>query len=161
MKTKSIVLVLALASLFGCQEAPKEEAEPTAAAQPQIRKIPISDRTLADSLRRAGLDVLVVEDDYVVVRLQPTEMQRVQQMNLPIEPLSEQELVQRLVKIPVTGKADVDKLVNLGLDVWEVRGDTVVAQVFDKHIFEAEKLGFRVQIVERDVRNLAKREARK
>ena len=123
---------------------------------PQLKKIIIHGKEQADTLIEAGLDVIVVENNYVVVRLDEANEGKVRAMNLQTEPIQESDLVQRLVKIVIQDRLDTTTLLEMGVDIWEVKGDTVVAQVFDKHIRLAEEQGYRIEIVERNVLNTVK-----
>ncbi len=123
----------------------------------QLMKIPIQEKAQADSLINSGIDVIVVEDTYVVARLIQEDQERIQMMNLKPELIEEIELVQRLVKIAIREKTDVAELIKLGIDVWDVKSDTVTAQVFDKHIRQAESKGYTVVIVARNVLDTVKK----
>lgn len=123
----------------------------------QLKKIPITDPSLVDNLLSQGLDVIVVEKDYVVIRISPEKAQVLDRLQLQAEPIQEQDLVQRLVKIPISTQQQVNELANLGMDIWEVKKDTVVAQAFDKYIREAEKLGFKVEVVKRNALDIVKK----
>lgn len=163
MITMSYILIL-LISFFtlGCYERSDEQSKGSLqqeikSHQPQIKKIPVENKAQADSLIKLGLDVLVVEETYVAVRIKPEDFIKIQTANFKMEPIKEEELIQRLVKIPVKEKSMVSELANLGMDIWEVKKDTVIAQVFDKQIREAEAKGFMVEIVARNVLDIVKK----
>jgi hypothetical protein len=158
MKKNGLGLAMMLIFFVACQSGTGQQtSQTTAASGPQVVKIPITSAAQIDSLRNRGIEILVAEEDYVAARLTPSEVITVQDLQLKTEPIKEIELVQRLVRVPDVEKEQLQQLVDLGIDVWEVNGDTLTAQVFDKHIWEIEKLGFTVEIVEHDVRDTAKK----
>ena len=154
------VVFLFFAFGVGCQNGSGSKSESESAAMqseiPQLKKISIQSNEQAASLINAGFDVIVVEEDYVVVRLDATNEEQVQAMNLQTEPIKESDLVQRLVKIAIKDRLDSTALLEIGIDIWEVKGDTVTAQVFDKHIRLAKEKGYSVEIVERNVLDTVK-----
>ncbi|MFQ5651125.1 MAG: hypothetical protein ACE5IY_14385 [bacterium] len=125
---------------------------------PQMQKIAISSRTEADSLITAGVDVIVVERDYVVARLRQEEVATLRAGGLRAELATESDLVQRLVKVAITDRAQATEMASLGVDIWEVAGDTVVAQAYDKYIRQLEERGLFVKVVEENILNLVKKE---
>lgn len=149
---------MAFVFLIGCQsgtgQQPPATVQTATASGPQIVKIPITNPSQVDSLRNRGIDILVAEETYVAARVAPEEEVKVHALQLQTEPIKETELVQRLVRIPGVDKARLQELVDLGIDVWEVEGDALTAQVFDKHIWEIEKRGFTVEVLERNVQNV-------
>jgi len=154
-----LIVVLLFALSLGCQNNSGEQSGSEMAVQyhgPQLKKISIQTKEQADNLIEAGFDVIVVEDDYVVVRLEAANEEQVLSMNLQIEPIQESDLVQRLVKIVIQDRLDSTALLEMGVDIWQVKGDTVVAQVFDKHIRLAQEKGYTVEIVERNVLDTVK-----
>ncbi|MFQ5769737.1 MAG: hypothetical protein ACE5HX_04320 [bacterium] len=166
MKIKFLlVLLLAPAFLAGCQENSKKQIgeKPSQAMKydkPQIRKIPIQNKAQVDSLLRLGIDIIVVEDSYVAARIMPDDSSKIKTASLKTEPIQEQELIQRLVRIPIKEKSQVSELANLGMDIWEAKEDTVVAQVFDNQIRDAEAKGFTVVIVARNVLDTVKKKSK-
>lgn len=155
-----------LLGLSACSQESRESGESevsqeTRWQQPQLRKIVIQNQSEVDSLRNLGLDVLVEEKDFVVVQMQPADTNAVQTANITTEPIRESDLVQRLVKIPIAQRDRVNELTSIGMDIWEVRQDTVVAQAYDKYIREARQKGFEVIVVAENVLNLVTEEGKK
>lgn len=149
---------------IGCQNNSGEQQGSEKAvkyAGPQLKKIAIQAKAQADSLIEAGVDVIVVEEDYVVARLDEANEEQVQSMNLQAVPIKESDLVQRLVKIVIKDRLDSTELLEMGVDIWEVKGDTVIAQVFDKHIRLAEGKGYEVEVLERNVLDTVKQTSKK
>lgn len=151
-----MLFAMACQSRTGEQQTESAMLQETKSDLPQIKKIPIANKAEADSLIKLGIDIIVVEDSYVAARMSQSEVAIIRSANFKTEPILEKELIQRLVKIPIEDKSKVTELTNLGMDVWEVKEDTVIAQVFDKHIREAEAKGFSVEIVARNVLDIVK-----
>ena len=152
----SIPLVLLLAA---CEQQPGEQA--AQASGPQLRKITISNPADVDSLISRGVEVIVIEDDFVVARTDSQQEVTVQGLSLQSAPASQEDLTRRLVRIVVTERADATALSEIGLDIWEVRGDTVVGQAFDGYIREIRAMGFPVEIVLNDISELVESRAQK
>lgn len=155
-----LVIFLFFAFGIGCQNGSGSKSESETGVMqsegPQLKKISIQSNEQAASLINAGLDVIVVENDYVVARLDQANEDQVRAMNFQTEPIKESDLVQRLAKIVIKDRLDSTVLLEMGVDIWEVKGDTVVAQVFDKQIRLAEERGYHVEIVERNVLDTVK-----
>lgn len=132
------------------REARQSQGEPP----PKLRKIPVESREQAEQLMQNGIEVIVIEESYVIARLRNDDQNTVQSAGLQTQPFAEDELIQRLVKIPVPDRSRIQPLVDLGLDVWEIRGDTLIAQVFDKHILAARALGYEVEVAAENVLDL-------
>jgi hypothetical protein len=157
-----LLFLLIIAGITGCQENSKKQigekpSQEMKYDKPQIRKIPIRSRTQVDSLIQLGLELIVIEDTYVAARIVPEDSAKIKAASLKTEPIQEQELIQRLVRIPIKDKSQVSELADLGMDIWEVKQDTVVAQVFDNQIRDAEAKGFSVEIVAKNVLDVVKK----
>ncbi|RMF69786.1 MAG: hypothetical protein D6743_01320 [Calditrichaeota bacterium] len=148
------IAFLPVVVLLACQGKPGEQPAQTAAG-PSLQKIAIHDRAEADSLLKAGFDLLVIEDTYVVARVEPAEHTKIASMNLKATRAEESDLIQRLVKIPLDETHGVQPLVDLGMDVWQVKQDTVIAQAYDKYIREATEKGYQVLVVAKNVQEVA------
>lgn len=155
-----LFIFFVLIMLWSCQGAGEKQTS-QAEKLPHLEKIPITSKAQADSLIQAGVDVIVVEDHYVIARINPADLSILAKQDLKMEPFKEDELVQRLVNIPVTDKSQVTELAGLGMDIWQVRADTVVAQVFDSQIRAARAKGFQVTVVEQNVMNTVKKKDEK
>jgi len=121
---------------------------------PQLVKIPIENTAMADSLIKRGMDVIVVEENYVIARIDAQQANTVQSMSLQMNTFDERELVQRLIKIIKSEEYDLQNLASTGIDIWEVKGDTVLAQAFDKQIRRIKEMGFDLEIIEKNIQNL-------
>jgi arginyl-tRNA synthetase len=145
---------------FGCQDQSEQTAQTVSKeffnSGPQLVKIPIKDSAVSDSLISYGMDVVVVEEDYIIARLSGQDAVRVQKMSLKMETFKEEELVQRLIKVVMKKKSDLQELSNTGIDIWEVKEDTVLAQAYDKYIRQIQEKGYAVEIVEKNILNVVK-----
>ena len=156
-----LLIPLIFLTALGCQD--QSEQAPQTVSQEffnsglQLVKIPIKDPAVADSLINSGMDVVVVEENYVIARLSSQDAVKVQTMSLKMETFREEELVQRLVKVVMKQKSDLQELSNTGIDIWEVKGDTVLAQAFDKYIRQIQEKGYPVEIVEKNVLNVVEK----
>ena len=130
---------------------PEPAQQPQQASAQGLKKLRnVSDEQIRQ-LREAGAEIIVQEADYVVVRTDSVQ----QAFALNFESISESDLVQRLANIYLKDKSELQQIVDTGVDLWEVRGDTVVASVFDIHIDKLKNAGFTVEIIAQDA---AKRE---
>lgn len=150
----SVVLLMT-----ACQGGTSEQQ--TLSEGPQLRKITISSPADVDSLISRGVEVIVIEDDFVVARTDSQQEITVQGLNLQSAPASQEDLTRRLVRIVITGRADATALSEIGMDIWEVRGDTVVGQAFDGYIREIRAMGLPVEIVRKDISELVESRAQK
>ncbi len=160
-----LLVLLVFAFGVGCQNGSgtksKSETGTMQSEGPQLKKISIQSTEQAAALINAGLDVIVVENDYVVARLDEANEEQVQAMNLQTEPIQESDLVQRLVKIVIKDRLDSTELLDMGVDIWDIKDKTVTAQVFDKHIRLAEEKGYSVEIIERNFLDTVKQTSKK
>jgi hypothetical protein len=54
--------------------------------------------------------------------------------------------------------SDLAELSSVGIDIWEVKGDTILAQAYDKYIRQIKAKGYTVEIVESNIQNLVKKQ---
>lgn len=160
MQTRIVLVLLMWLLVAGCrqEEAPRQEPESAAASAqaPPLRKILVTGAADVDSLRQRGIEPIVIEPDFVVVRLPEAEVRALAAAGLKVEPVREGDLVQRLVEVVVSDPQQKTLLADLGMDIWEVAGDTVLAQAFDSQIAAARQQGVQVRIVQTNVRNVVK-----
>ena len=102
IKLNLFILLICLV-MFGCQNSSKQAGQTVTveyfASGPQLVKIPIKDSAVADSLLNRGMDVIVIEKDYVIARLGSEHAAGVQSMSLSMQTFKEEELVQRLIHL--------------------------------------------------------------
>jgi arginyl-tRNA synthetase len=155
------VCLLYLLFFFGCQSQTEQTVQTVSQAYfnsgPQLVKISTTNTASADSLIKQGLDVIVIEEDYVIAKMSGSDVNTVQAMTLNMQTFKEEELVQRLIKIVMNNQSNLQDIGEIGIDIWEVKGDTVVAQAFDKYIRQLEAKGYTVEIVEKNVQNVLKK----
>ncbi len=128
--------------LIGCGSEEPQQAQ----AVVGLQKIAIQNKDDVDRLREAGAEIIVEEDDYVIVRAK----NMVQAQKLGGEPIEESDLVQRLIRVTPGKSGDLQKAVDVGIDLWKVKGDTLIARAFDIYIEKLRKQGFEVEILARD-----------
>ena len=111
-------ILVILTVWLGCQRGPEQESETVSLQSfesgPRLVKIPVRDAAVADSLIKAGVDIIVVEPDYVIARLGSAQASRVQAMSLVMTTFREEELVQRLIRVVVGQRSAVSELSDLG-----------------------------------------------
>lgn len=161
MFNRKNVYLLFLLFFFGCQSQTEQTVQTVSQAYfnsgPRLVKISITNAASADSLIMQGLDVIVIEKDYIIAKLSSSDVNTVQAMAFNMQTFKEDELVQRLIKIVMNEQGNLQDISETGIDIWEVKGDTVVAQAFDKYIRQLEAKGYSVEIVEKNVRNVLKK----
>jgi hypothetical protein len=159
MRKFFLLFIFTLFALFYCTDKTVTSTKKVSAefftSGPQLVKIPVNENTNIDSLINTGMEIIVVEKNYIIARLDQSEAENMESMSINMETFQESELVQRLIRIIVNQKSDIENLNNIDIDIWEVKGDTVIAQAFDIHIRQIEKLNYDVAIIESDIHNLA------
>jgi len=151
-----LFILLTFLMLINCKQksVQKVDAEYFAGG-PKLVKIPVAENTNIDSLINSGMEIIVIEKDYFIARLDQDDAANMQALALNMETFQESELVQRLIRIIVKNDSDFYDLNNSGIDIWETKGDTVIAQAFDIQIRQIERLNYTVEIIEKNIRNLA------
>ncbi len=114
----------------------------------RLQKIRYNSQEEIKQLREVGAEIIVQEDDYVIVRY-PN--------NMPIssdvtEPIKEEDLVQRLVHIHLKDTNDIQKVVNMGVDVWKMKDGIVIASALDFYIEKLREAGFTVEVIAKNVK---------
>lgn len=120
--------------------------EPQQAQSVGLQKIAIESQEDVDRLRAAGAEIIVQEHDYVIVRAK----NMIQSQELGGAPIEESDLIQRLIRVPFKDSGDLQKAVDVGIDLWKVQGDTIIARAFDIYIEKLKQMGFKVEIIARD-----------
>ena len=132
--------------LCGACTTPK----PQQAKQQQLQKIFYSSEDEIQRLRNAGAEIIVKESDYVIVRTDSM----LNAQSFSFEPIQESDLVQRLIKIIVKDSTDKCAIANVGIDIWEVKADTIIARAYDNYIEQLKNAGLSVQIIATNAANL-------
>jgi hypothetical protein len=121
----------------------KTEQQPQQAQSKALQKIYYKSPEEVQKLRQAGAEIIVQQPDYVIVRTD--SMLQIQ--GLKSEPIQEADMVQRLVKIYLKDSTDLQTIVNSGVDLWQVKGDTAIARAYDIYIDRLKKAGLSVTII--------------
>jgi len=115
-----------------------------------LRKISISDQQTVERLRQSGVKILVQQPDYLVVYGDSAAAAQLRALATDTQPATEQDLTQRLVRIHFTDKARLQTIVDLGVDLWDVQGDSVTARVYDLYLEQLKQNGFTYRILKMD-----------
>ena len=99
-------------------------------------------------LRAAGAEIIVQQSDYVIVRVDSTSVSAL--AAVPVEPVHEVDLVQRLVHIKIDTAHTVQQIVDAGLDLWSAEGDSAIARAYDIQLERLRQAGFELRVVEQD-----------
>ncbi len=138
---KICFLLLVIIFLMSCKSEQPQQAQPRG-----LQKIYYKNQDEIQQLRKAGAEIIVQEPDYVIVRTDSM----LQTQTFKLESIKEADMVQRLVKIYLKDSTDLQKVVNSGVDLWEVKADTAVARAFDIYIERLREAGLSVKIIARD-----------
>jgi len=112
-----------------------------------LRKISPADQQTIERLRQSGVKILVQQPDYVIIY---SDSATLQTLAMNTQAASEKDVVQRLVNIHFTDKAQLQQIVDLGVDVWEVQGDSVTARVYDLYLEQLKQNGINYRVVKMD-----------
>lgn len=139
---KSLLYFACLLVLFAaCKSRPAPQQPATG-----LQKIYYQSEADLAQLRAAGAEIVVQQPDYVVVRLDSAA----RTLAMPLQPITEQDLVQRLIRVLLVDSTSLQRVVNTGVDLWEVRGDTLIARAYDLYIEKLRAAGFSVEIIAED-----------
>lgn len=155
MRSFLALLALVAISCQGKKEQP-EQAVTRDRSIPQMKRIEIQGPEEADQLLAEGVDLVVIEDDYVIASVPADVLVSLSSAN-QISDATEKDLVQRLIEIRGWQQEDLTRFAEMGLDIWEVSDNVVLAQAYDKYIRQLQSEGYAVNIKERDARNVVKK----
>ena len=145
---KALIISLGIVmSVMSCKSP-----QPQSQSVGGLRKVYYKDQSEVQRLREAGAEIVVQQRDYVVIRT--TKM--VSALAADSEPISEGDLIQRLARIYPVKTGELQKVVDTGLDLWEVKADTAIARVYDLQIDRLKDAGFKVEIIAEDASKLNK-----
>lgn len=137
---KILMGLLSLLLLFSC--SPKVEQQSAGG----LKKISYSSNEQLQALKDAGAEIIVQEPDYVIVRTDDM----LQALSVKSTPIKEADLVQRLVHIQLKDSTSLQTVVNAGVDLWQVVGDTAIARAYDLYINKLRAAGLDVKIIAQD-----------
>jgi hypothetical protein len=140
---KILLVLLCAVVLVACRQ--EQQPQPAATTTPGLQKIKITDPQTVERVRQAGLQILVQQPDYLIVRPDSANAGKIQTLAAESQPATEQDLVQRLVRIHFSEQPRLQQIV--GVDVWEVETDSVTARVYDLHLEKLRQDGFPYRIL--------------
>lgn len=139
------LFMVLLVCFAACQPEPSQQ--PVEAAANGLKKLRHPTEGQIRQLREAGAEIIVQESDYIIVR---TENATQSLTAFNFEAISEKDLVQRLVHVILQDPSQLQQVVDMGVDFWDIKDDTVTARAFDIHIEQLRAAGFTVEIVAQD-----------
>ncbi len=119
----------------------------------ELKKIRYGSQEEIQQLRKSGADIIVLEEDYAIIRIHDKAKTR----SFPAEKVKEEDFVQRLVYIHLKNSDDIQDVVDLGVDVWEVKDLVVIASALDIYIERLREKGFIVEIKEKNIKHLRRK----
>jgi hypothetical protein len=140
---KLLMMGLGMIVLTACHQ--QQPATTPAAAG--LRKISAADSQTVARLRQSGVKILVQQPEYLIVY---SDGAVIEALEVNPQPATEKDLVQRLVRIHFTDKMQLQKIADLGVDVWEVEADTVTARAYDLYLEQLKQDGFSYRILKTD-----------
>jgi hypothetical protein len=143
---KLLLLFLGTLAFGACRQQ-----QPAATATPSgLRKIPYTDSQTVEQIRQSGVKILVQQPDYLIVYSDSSSVQALQTLSVTPQSAAEADLVQRLVQVHYTGQEQLQKIVDLGVDLWHVEGDSATVRAYDLHLEKLKEQGFAYRIVKMD-----------
>ena len=125
--------------------------EPQQAARPgSLAKISVKNQSDVERLRQLGAEIIVQEPDYVIARMDSV----LSAQSLKLEVFNEKDLVHRLIKVTAASPDELHTVMNSGMDVWEIKGDTVIGRAFDIYIEKIRAKNIDVEILAEDAGNM-------
>lgn len=143
---KLLLMSFGVIMFAACRQQQPATTPPTGG----LRKISVADSQAVERIRQSGAKILVQQPDYIVAYLDSVPADQVTALAAESNPAGEQDLVQRLVRIHYADKAQLQQIIDLGVDVWEVQSDSVTARVYDLHLEQLQQSGFVYRIIKMD-----------
>ncbi len=142
---KIFLLFFGAGVFFACRQQQPQEGMTSG-----LRKIAHTDSQTVERVRQSGAKILVQQPDYLIVYSDSSSVQAFQALGVTSQSAAEHDLVQRLVQIHFADQAQLQKIVDLGVDVWHVEGDSVTARAYDLHLEKLKQEGFTYRILKMD-----------
>lgn len=143
---KFLLLFLGVLAFGACRQQ-----QPAATATPSgLRKIPYTDSQTVEKLRQSGVKILVQQPGYLIVYSDSSSVQSLQTLDVTPQAAAETDLVQRLAQIHFTGQEQLQRIVDLGVDLWHVEGDSATVRAYDLHLEKLKDEGFTYRILKMD-----------
>jgi hypothetical protein len=144
---KFFLLFLGAMALGACGR----QQQPAATATPSgLRKIAYTDSQTVEKIRQSGVKILVQQPDYLIVYSDSSGVQALQALTVSSQAAAEHDLVQRLVQIHFAGQAQLQQIVDLGVDLWHVAGDSATVRAYDLHLEKLKQEGSTYRILKMD-----------
>lgn len=136
------LLVLGLAA---CATQPEPSAQQAPATNANaLKKISYKSAEELQRLRDSGAEIIVQQADYVVVR---TDSATLSAFTANAAAAQEQDLIQRLAHVQLRDSSDVQRIVDAGVDLWEVQADTAIVRAFDIQLERLRQAGLALRVV--------------
>ncbi len=147
MLGKFLLLFLAAVAFGACG---RQQPPTTSASGAGLRKIAYTDSQTVEKIRQSGVKILVQQPDYLIVYSDSSGVQALQALPISSQAAGEHDLVQRLVQIHFADQAQLQKIVDLGVDLWDVAGDSATVRAYDLHLEKLKQDGFKYRILKMD-----------
>jgi hypothetical protein len=144
---KLFLLLLGAMALGACG---RQQQPAATATQSGLRKIPYTDSQAVERIRQSGVKILVQQPDYLIVYSDSSSVQALQALTVSSQAATEHDLVQRLVQIHFADQTQLQKIVDLGVDLWHVEGDSATVRAYDLHLEKLKQDGFTYRILKMD-----------
>lgn len=138
---KSIMGIIVLLAMACASPEQKVSSSSTG-----LRKVMITSQADLEKIRGLGLDIIVEEKNYVIVRQDSLHVRSLADASIASAPVQETDMVQRMVKVSFASREQRQRIIDLGMDVWEVASDSLTARAYDYHLarLQADSVGYRV-----------------
>jgi uncharacterized repeat protein (TIGR01451 family) len=110
-------------------------------------RIDIEDISDIEQLQSIGFYPIVEERSYIDGLIDESKENELEDLGYSFIQIKGDDLVQRIIKIYIDDKDDAIELAALGLDIWEVNDEYIVAMVFDNEIRTIKEQEFEVEII--------------
>ncbi len=139
------MLMLGLAA---CNTQPQPSVQQVATSSTNaLKKISYKSAEELQRLRDSGAEIIVQQADYVIVR---TDSATVSAFAANATTAQEQDLIQRLAHVQLRDPSDVQRIVDSGVDLWEVNADTAIVRAFDIQLERLRQAGMSLRVVKTD-----------
>lgn len=140
------MLVLGLMACDTSQPEPSAQQAASSSAN-ALKKIAYKNAEELQRLRDSGAEIIVQQPDYVIVR---SDSQALSAFAANASPAQELDLIQRLAHVQLRDSSDVQKIVDAGVDLWEIKTDTAIVRAFDIQLERLRAAGMSLRLVKQD-----------
>ena len=85
-------------------------------------------------LDRFETNIIERGDDYVIMLLSDKQRKELETLNFSLFTINESELTYRIIRVCIENQDDINKLANMGLDIWEIHSGCLIIRVVDRDI---------------------------